>query len=333
MKKEIKNQIIIYENENGKPNVEVFFENQNIWLSQDQIAQLFGVQRPAITKHIGNIIKEGELDEKSVSSILEHTANDNKVYKTKFYNLDMIISIGYRVNSQTATKFRIWATDKLKEYITKGFVLNDEKLKGNGGGNYWKELLERIRDIRSSEKVIYRQVLELYATSIDYDPKSEETIKFFKIVQNKIHYAVNKLTASETIYNRVDAEKDFLGLTTFNSRTPTIKDVIIAKNYLNEDELFRLNRIVSAFFDLAEIKAKEQEKMTMKDWIKELDIFSQNYGKGILKDAGKISNEKAINKAKAEYKKYQLKTLSPVEKEYLDVITLIEKKVNKKKLK
>ncbi len=330
MKNESDNKIIIYGGDNGVPRIEVRLEDEKVWLNQQQIAELFGVQRPAITKHIGNLFEEGELGENSVSSILEHTASDGKTYKTRFYNLDLIISVGYRVNSVTATHFRQWATARLREYIVKGFTMDDERLKGTGGGNYWKELLDRIRDIRSSEKALYRQVLDLYSTSIDYSPKSEESIKFFKTVQNKLHYATNQHTAAETIHSRADAEKDFMGLTTFTGALPILSEVGIAKNYLTKDELFRLNRLVSAFFDLAEIKAQEHAKMKMSDWVLELDKFAENFGKGVLKDAGNISHERAIGKAQGEYRKYQAKTISPVEDAYLESIKVLEKKVENK---
>jgi len=242
----------------------------------------------------------------------------------------VIISVGYRVKSIRGTQFRQWATKRLREYIVKGFTMDDERLKDTGGGAYWKELLSRIRDIRSSEKVVYRQVLDLYATSMDYDPKSEETIRFFKIVQNKLHYAVNKQTAAELIYNRADAEKEFMGLTNFSSSMPTKKDISIAKNYLIEKELSILNRIVSAFFDLAELKAIEEIPMKMSDWIAELDKFASMYGKGVLLDSGKISHKEALEKANKEYQKYQLKTLSPVEKAYLDSIIQVQKTLENK---
>jgi hypothetical protein len=216
-----------------------------VWLTQNQLAELFQTSRPNITMHIKNIFDEGELSEISVCKDFLHTASDGKNYKTKSYNLDLIISLGYRVKSQIATQFRIWATQRLREYLIKGFTMDDERLKGEGGGNYWKELLDRIRDIRSSEKALYRQVLDLYATSIDYDPKSNTSIEFFKILQNKLHYATNKHTAAETIHSRADAKKDFMGLTTFTGALPTLSEISVAKNYLTEDELFRLNRMVS----------------------------------------------------------------------------------------
>jgi len=328
---ETQNEIIIYEGKNGLPNLEVQISGETVWLTQNQLAELFQTSRPNITMHIKNIFDEGELAEISVCKDFLHTASDGKNYKTKSYNLDLIISLGYRVKSQIATQFRIWATQRLREYIIKGFTMDDERLKGEGGGNYWKELLDRIRDIRSSEKALYRQVLDLYATSIDYDPKSNTSVKFFKIVQNKLHYATNKQTAAETIHSRADAKKDFMGLTTFAGALPTLSEISVAKNYLTEDELFRLNRMVSAFFDLAEIKAKEHTKMTMSDWVSELDKFTENFGKGVLKDAGKISNKQALEKAVKEYRKYQAKTLSPVEEAYLESIKVLEKKIERTK--
>lgn len=328
---ETQNEIIIYKGKNGLPNLEVQISGETVWLTQNQLAELFQTSRPNITMHIKNIFDEGELAEISVCKDFLHTASDGKNYKTKSYNLDLIISLGYRVKSQIATQFRIWATQRLREYIVKGFTMDDHRLKGEGGGNYWKELLDRIRDIRSSEKALYRQVLDLYATSIDYDPKSNTSIEFFKIVQNKLHYATNKHTAAETIHSRADAQKDFMGLYTFAGVLPTLSEITIAKNYLTEDELFRLNRMVSAFFDLAEIKAKEHTKMTMSDWVAELDKFAENFGKGVLKDAGKISNKQALEKAVKEYQKYQAKTLSPVEEDYLESIKILEKKIEKTK--
>jgi len=324
------NEVIIYKSEDGKSNLSVKIEDETVWLSQAQLVDLYKTSKSNISEHIKHIFEDGELDKHSVVRNFRITASDGKNYNVLHYNLDMIISLGYRVKSSIATRFRQWATGRLNEYIVKGFTVDDERLKGIGGGNYWKELLDRIRDIRSSEKVIYRQVLDLYATSIDYDPKSPESLTFFKTVQNKLHYAVNKQTAAETIYSRADAEKDFMGLTHFSGNIPTKKEAEIAKNYLNKDELFRLNRMVSAFFDLAELKAQEQTKMHMQDWVKELDTFTTMYGKGTLEGAGKISRDKAMQKAEEEYKKYQVKTISPVEKDYLDTIKTLNKRVSKK---
>lgn len=327
---ETKNEIIIYQGDGGQPTIEVRIQGETVWLNQAQLAKLFDTSRPNVTMHIKNIFDEGELDEKSVCQDFLHTASDGKKYSTKYYNLDLIISLGYRIKSQTATQFRQWATARLREYIIKGFVMDDERLKGNGGGQYWKELLDRIHDIRSSEKALYRQVLDLYATSIDYDPKAQASTQFFKVVQNKLHYATNKKTAAELIYSRVDATKDFMGLTTFAGVLPTRAEVIVAKNYLTEDELFRLNRLVSAFFDLAEIKAQEHTPMRMTDWVTELDKFAGIYGKGILSNAGIVSHEQATKKALKEYRTFQAKTLSPVEEAYLENIKTLQKKVEKK---
>lgn len=328
--KELQNEIVIYTGDGGKPVIEVRIEGETVWLTQAQLVELFDSSKANISEHISNIFAEGELQEKAVVRKFRTTAADGKTYEIQHYNLDMIISLGYRVKSQVATRFRQWATARLREYIVKGFAIDDERLKGNGGGNYWKELLERIRDIRSSENALYRQVLDLYATSVDYDPKSETSIEFFKVVQNKLHYATNQHTAAETIHERVDAEKDFMGLTTFAGALPARAEVGIAKNYLTEDELFRLNRMVSAFFDLAEIKAQEHTKMTMADWVAELDKFAENFGKGVLKDAGTVSHTQAAEKAAEEYRKYQAKTLSPVEEAYLDSMKALEKKVEGK---
>ena len=323
-------QIILYQTDDGKTKVEVKMDGETVWLTQDQMAELFEKGRSTVTEHILNAFKEGELDENSVCREFRRTGADGKEYAVKHYNLDVVISVGYRVKSLRGTQFRIWATQRLREYIVKGFVLDDERLKDTGGGKYWKELLDRIRDIRSSEKALYRQVLDLYATSIDYDQNSKTSIEFFKVVQNKLHYATNKHTAAETIHERADAEKDFMGLTTFAGAMPTLSEIGIAKNYLTEEELFRLNRMVSAFFDLAEIKAKEHTKMAMVDWVSELDKFAENFGKGVLKGAGSVSHQLAIEKATDEYRKYQAKTLSPIEEAYLNNLKVLEKKVGKK---
>ena len=320
-------EIILYEWANWELNIEVRLEWETVRLSQDQMAQLFWKSRSTINEHIKNIYEEWELLE--TDTLHKFGISEFQQKATNYYNLDMIISVWYRVKSKQWIQFRQWATARLKEYIIKWFTLDDERLKWNWGGNYWKELLNRIRDIRSSEKALYRQVLDLYATSIDYDPKSPISIQFFKIVQNKLHYATNQHTAAETIYERADSNKDFMGLTTFAWVMPTLSDVKIAKNYLTKDELFRLNRMVSAFFDLAEIKAQEHEKMTMQDWVDELDKFTQTYWKWVLPDGWKISHKEATEKAEKEYRNYQAKTLSPVEIEYLNSIKDIEKKVKK----
>ena len=320
-------EIIIYESDDGKPKISVRVENETVWLTQAQLVELFHSSKANVSEHIKHIFEEGELERNSVVRKFRTTAADGKNYSIVHYDLDMIISLGYRIKSSIATHFRQWATARLREYIVKGFTMDDVRLKESGGGNYWKELLDRIRDIRSSEKMLYRQVLDLYATSVDYNPKSKESITFFKTVQNKLHYATHQQTAAETIHARADAEKKFMGLTTFSGSIPVKAETTIAKNYLTEDELFRLNRMVSAFFDLAEIKAREHTRMQMQDWVAELDKFTGIYGKGILKDAGKISHDKAVEKAEKEYRKYQVKTLSPVEESYLDTIKTAQKQV------
>lgn len=322
---------IIFKTEDEQVSVDVRFEDETIWLTQNQIAALYGVERPGITQHIKNIFAEGELIENSVSKKFLRTAADGKNYDTKHYSLDMIISLGYRINSKIATQFRIWATKRLNEYIRKGFTMDDEHLKNLGGGGYWKELLQRIRDIRASEKVFYRQVLDIYATSIDYDPKGDVSIAFFKKVQNKIHFAVHGQTVAEVIFNRADAEKEFMGLMTFPGNRPYLKDVVIAKNYLNEKELRALGQIVSGYLDFAERQAKREQAMTMKDWASHLDRILNMSGEKLLQGAGNISHNQAIDKATAEYKKFQAKTLSEAEKNYLESLKMIEQKTKKKK--
>lgn len=331
-----KSEIILFKTTDEKISVNVLMENESVWLTQEQMAQLFDKDRSVITKHIGNIFNEGELEEEMVCAVFAHTTKHGAIKgktqekKVKYYNLDVIISVGYRVKSLRGTEFRKWATQILREYIIKGFAMDDERLKGAGGGNYWKELLDRIRDIRSSEKALYRQVLDLYATSSDYDVKNPQTKIFFATVQNKLHYAVNKQTSAEIIFSRADAEKEFMGLTTFTGEIPQKKDIAVAKNYLTEIEIKKLNNMVSAFFDLAELKAMEHTEMKMKDYLKELDAFTNLYGKGILEDAGKISHKQAVQKAEKEYKKYQVKTLTNIEKEYLESLKQIEKDISKK---
>lgn len=323
--------ILFYNDENGNTKVEVLLENEDVWLNTEALASLFNIDRSGIVRHINNIYKDEELDENSTCAKIAHVGNDDKqIYNTKYYNLDMIISIGFRVNSKKAIKFRTWANKIIKEYMIKGFTMDDERLKGNGGGNYWKELLARIKDIRSSEKVMYRQVLDLYSTAIDYDPKDEKTIEFFKIVQNKLHYATHGHTASEVIYERADSEKPFMGLTTFKGDIPVLQDVVIAKNYLNEEELKILNNLVSGYFDFAEIQAIRHNPMYMEDYIKQLDMILSSTGEKVLVNAGSIRHNQAIEKAKSEYRKYQVKTISPVEKEYLNALKKINSKVEKK---
>ncbi len=322
--------ILIYEGTDGKPNLEVRVENETVWLNQDQIAELFDKGRSTIAEHIGNIFKGGELDEDSVCREFRRTGTDSKEYSVKHYNLEVIISVGYRVSSIQGTRFRQWATARLREYLVQGFSMNDELLKNNGGGIYFKKLLARIRDIRSSEKMLYRQVLDLYATSLDYDPKSLHSIKFFKIVQNKLHYATHKQTAAEVIFSRADSEKEFMGLTVFAGDLPTLEEVCIAKNYLTAEELEKLNRLVSAYFELAELRAINRQTMDMENHIKALDSLLRDYGKGVLIGSGKVSHEKAIEKAEKEYRKYQSKTLSSVEESYLETIKGIQKQIEGK---
>jgi hypothetical protein len=324
-------EFIIFKTEDEKVSVDVRMEENYVWLTQDQFAFLYGVERPGITQHIKNIFAEEELEENSVSKKFLRTAADGKNYHTKHYNLNMIISLGYRVNSKVATQFRIWATKRLNEYIRKGFTMDDERLKNLGGGGYWKELLQRIRDIRASEKVFYRQVLDIYATSIDYDPKADVSIEFFKKVQNKIHYAVHGHTAAEVIFTRADAEKEFMGLMTFHGNRPYLKDVVIAKNYLDEKELRALGQIISGYLDFAERQAEREQSMNMEDWAAHLDRILTMSGENLLQGAGKISHEQALEKATAEYKKYQAKTLSEAEKNYLDSLKEIEAKTGSKK--
>lgn len=328
---ENKGEVVIYQTEDGITKLEVNLQDETVWLSIDQMAELFQRDRSVIGKHVRNIFKEGELVKDSVWAKFAHTASDGKEYNVDFYNLDVIISVGYRVKSQRGTQFRIWANSVLKEYIIKGFAMDDDRLKGNGGGNYWKELLDRIRDIRSSEKVLYRQVLDLYATSVDYNPRSDESIQFFKIVQNKLHYAAHGHTAAEVIYERANAEKPFMGLTSFAGELPALKDIGIAKNYLKEDELKILNNLVSGYFDLAEINAIEHKPMYMSDYVEQLDSILTSGNRKLLEGSGKISHDQAMKKAKTEYRKYQEITLSPVEEEYLKSIKGVEKEVKKMK--
>ena len=322
MKNENNGEIIIYQSEDGIVQLDVKLENETVWLTIDQMALLFGKARSTINEHILNVFQDGELKESD--SVRKIGNSDFPTKPTNYYNLDVIISVGYRVHSIVGTRFRQWATQRLNEYIVKGFTLDDKRLKGNGGGMYWKELLDRIRDIRSSEKVLYRQVLDLYATSVDYNPKAEESIRFFKIVQNKLHYAAHGHTAAEIIYERADADKPFMGLTTFEGELPTLKDTKIAKNYLTADELKVLNNIVSGYFDFAEIQAIRHRPMYMEDYIKQLDGILTGTGEKTLLDAGSVSHQQAIEKAEKEYRKYQVKTLSPVEEAYLDTLKQLE---------
>ncbi len=325
--------IIIYQTEDGLTQIQTQLMNETVWLTQAQMAELFGKDRTVITKHINNVFEENELEEKSNVQNL-HIANSDR--PVKFYNLDVIISVGYRVKSHQGTKFRQWATARLKEYIVKGFTMNDEMLKQAGGGKYFEELLARIRDIRSSEKVFWRKVLDIYATSIDYDPTAANSILFFQTIQNKMHWAVHGNTAAEIIYQRIDATKPNLGLTNFIGAKPTKQETEIAKNYLNEEELNILNRMVTAYLDLAEIQALNRKPMYMTTWIEKLDEFINITGNEILNHSGTISHQKAIEKANAEYQKYKEQTkneLSEAEKHFISTIENTAKKLNPKKKK
>lgn len=327
-------EIIIYQTEDGLTKINVNMQNETVWLSLDQMAELFLRDKSTISRHIKNVYTEGELiRETTVANFATvQTEGGRQVERNiEYYNLDVIISVGYRVKSIRGTQFRIWASSVLKEYIIKGFSMDDDRLKGNGGGNYWKELLERIRDIRSSEKVLYRQVLDLYATSVDYNPKSEESIRFFKIVQNKLHYAAHGHTAAEVIYERADAEKPFMGLTSFSGELPALKDIGVAKNYLKEDELKILNNLVSGYFDLAEINAIEHKPMYMSDYVQQLDSILISGRRTLLTGSGSVSHDQAMKKATDEYRKYQKIMLSPVEEEYFKSIKGIERAVKKRK--
>ena len=319
--------VIIYTTEDGAAKIELRLENGTVWLSQAEIAELFQTTKQNISKHIQAIFDDQELDETATvnQQLIVQNEGDREVSRAiSFYNLDVILAVGYRVRSVRGVQFRRYASTVLKEYLEKGFALNDERLKNLGGGNYWKELLDRIRDIRSSEKVMYRQVLELYATAVDYDPKSDESLAFFKMVQNKLHFAAHGKTASEIIYFRVDSDKPFAGLTSFKGSRPTQADAMIAKNYLSEQELKVLNNIVSAYFDFAELNAIEEREMRMADFVRELDRILSSAGRKLLENAGSISHSQAEAKAKLEYQKYKAKTLEQVEKEYLKAIGALE---------
>jgi hypothetical protein len=325
-------EIILYTTEDGITKINVQLENETVWLTQKQLVELYQTAKSTVSEHIKNIYIDEELTPDATVRKIRTVQNEGKREVERaldYYNLDMIIALGYRINSKIATKFRIWATQRLKEYIVKGFTMDDERLKNLGGGGYWKELLHRIRDIRASEKVFYRQVLDIYATSIDYDPKADVSIEFFKKVQNKIHFAVHEQTAAEIIFTRADAEKEFMGLMTFSGSQPYLKDVVIAKNYLNEKELRALGQIVSGYLDFAERQSEREEVMTMKDWAMHLDRILTMSGEKLLQTAGSISHDKAIEKATNEYKKYQQKTLSEVEKNYLESLKVIEQKTKK----
>ena len=314
------NNIVLFQSQDGQVRLEVKQASETVWLRQEQIAELFGKDVSGISRHIAKIFKDGELDEESNLQKMQIPFSDKPV---NFYSLDVILAVGYRANSRRAIEFRRWATSILKEYLIKGFVMDDERLKQLGGGGYWKELLDRIRDIRSSEKVIYRQVLDIYATAVDYDPRSSQSIEFFKIVQNKLHYAAHGHTAAEIIFDRADAEKDFMGMTSFKGKWPRLRDAQIAKNYLSPEELKILNNIVSGYFDFAEVQALRHIPTYMSDYIQQLDNILSGSGNQLLLDAGRVSHEEAMEKAESEYRKWQANTLSPVEEAYLETIKML----------
>ena len=323
----------MYPTKDGLTKIETTFYEDTVWLSIDQIAELFQCDRSVIVKHVRNIFKEGELDKNSVLAKFAYTATDGKKYNVDCYNLDVIISVGYRVKSHRGTQFRIWAIGIIKEYMKKGFDLDDDRLKRLGGGNYFDELLARIRDIRSSEKLFYRKVLEIYALSIDYDPRAEATQQFFKTVQNKMHFSAHGHTAAEIIYERADAQKDFMGLTSSAGALPKRTDAEVAKNYLSADELDTLNRIVSLYLDFAELQAKSHQPMYMKDWIQKLDDFLRLSGKELLQHAGTISAELAKKKANLEYDEFKKRIsnqLSPVEIDFIENFEKEQKKLRGK---
>ncbi len=327
------NQIIIYQSEDGETRIDVKFSGETMWLSQQQMAELYQTTRTNIVQHIRNIYADGELDEQATCKKFLQVRQEGSREVTRdipFYNLDMIISLGYRIRSVIATHFRRWATERLKEYIIKGFTMDDERLKGNGGGAYWRELLDRIRDIRSSEKVMYRQVLDLYATAVDYDPHSDISVEFFKIVQNKLHYAAHGNTAAEVIFKRANADAPMMGLTSFKGDHPTMRDAQIPKNYLSENELKILNNLVSGYFDFAEIQAMKRHPMYMDDYVRQLDTILSSTGEALLSGPGSVSHQQAMDKAREEYRKFQVRELSPVERAYLDTIKALNAKTKNK---
>ena len=325
----MENKVIIYTANDGKTKIDVKLEEETLWLTQAQMCELYQSSKSNVSEHIKHIFEEGELNEESVVRKFRTTAADGKEYLVSHYNLDMIIALGYRIRSIIATRFRQWATERLKEYIVKGFTLDDERLKKLGGGSYWKELLERIRDIRASEKVLYRQILEIYATSIDYDPRAQVSQEFFKKVQNKIHYAIHGHTAAELIMERADAEKDFMGLLTFKGNHPTLIEAKTAKNYLNEKELRAMGQLVSGYLDFAERQAEREQVMTMNDWAGYLDRILTMSGEQLLQGSGSVSHEEAMEYATTEYRKYKQRTISDVERDYLFSIKSIEDSVKK----
>ena len=327
------NQVIIYQSEDGETRIDVKFTGETVWLSQQQMADLYQSSRSNVVEHIKHIYEDEELDEESTCRKFRQVRQEGArqvAREIPYYNLDMIISLGYRIRSVIATHFRRWATERLKEYIIKGFTMDDERLKGNGGGAYWRELLDRIRDIRSSEKVMYRQVLDLYATAVDYDPRSELSVEFFKIVQNKLHFAAHGNTAAEVIFKRANAVAPMMGLTSFKGDHPTLRDAQIAKNYLNEDELKILNNLVSGYFDFAEIQAMKRRPMYMNDYVQQLDTILSSTGEALLTGSGSVSHQQAMDKAREEYRKFQVRELSPVEQAYLETIRKLNAKTKKK---
>lgn len=326
------NEIVLYQTEDGKVKLDVQMHDESMWLTQEQMVSLFHRDKSVISRHIRNIFQEGELNEKSTVAFFATVQQEGCRQierQIQYYNLDVIISVGYRVHSLQGTRFRQWATQRLKEYIIRGYSIDVERLKGNGGGTYWYDLLNTIKDIRSSEKVLYRQVLDLYATSVDYNASDEETRLFFKIVQNKLHYATHGQTAAEVIYSRADSDKEFMGLTTFKGLHPTLADVTVAKNYLNEEELKKLNNMVSSFFDIAENQALDHIPMTMHDYRVLLDDILKASHRPILDGAGSVSAEQAREKAIAEYRKYQVRELSQVERDYITALENETKQIKK----
>ena len=326
------NKILIYTGQDGLTKIDVKLEEDTLWLTQAQMCELYQTSRTNVVEHIKHIYEEGELQEAATCRTFRQVRQEGSRMVNReipYYNLDMIIALGYRVRSIIATRFRQWATIRLKEYITKGFTLDDDRLKKLGGGGYWKELLERIRDIRSTEKVMYRQVLEIYATSIDYDPRASVSQKFFQKVQNKIHYAIHGHTAAELIVERADAEKDFMGLLTFKGNQPTLIEARTAKNYLNEKELRVMGQLVSGYLDFAERQAEKEQPMTMNDWANYLDRILTMSGEQLLQDAGKVSHEDAMEHATTEYRKYKQRTISDAERDYLNAIKRLGN-INKK---
>lgn len=326
------NKILIYTDNDGLTKIDVKLEEDTLWLTQAQMCDLYQTSRTNVVEHVKHIYEEGELEEEATCRKFRQVRQEGERMVNRdipYYNLDMIIALGYRVRSIIATRFRQWATQRLKEYITKGFTMDDERLKKLGGGGYWKELLERIRDIRATEKVFYRQVLEIYATSIDYDPRASVSQEFFKKVQNKIHYAIHGRTAAELIVERADSEKDFMGLLTFKGSQPTLAEARTAKNYLDDKELRAMGQLVSGYLDFAERQAEKELPMTMDDWANYLDRILTSTGEQLLLDGGRVSHQEAMDHATTEYRKYKQRTLSDVEQDYLNAIKAISDKSKK----